>query len=141
MHEYHFKFHRFNRLHATRIVSTPAAIDAIDTSQALNDRLLLRTAADELLIVPPTEEIELADPYAIIVEDASYSALSLDEPDAQHILSHICLWELPSERPAFAQGAIAGIATKLYLEEERVLVIVSTPYAEEMSERMGHFRF
>ncbi|MGB0384807.1 MAG: hypothetical protein ACPGWR_08300 [Ardenticatenaceae bacterium] len=127
----------FNRLQATRIVSTPAALDTI---QAPNDRLVLRTAADELLIIPPApaQDVALADPYAIVVEDASYSAIWLDAQHAQRFLSHACQWELPSQRPAFAQGAVAGIATKLYFEQKRVLLIVPTPYAAEMNDRMAH---
>ena len=39
--------------------------------------------------------------------------------------------------PAFAQGAVAGIATKLWLTEGRVLFIVLTPYAYEMEARLS----
>jgi hypothetical protein len=43
---------------------------------------------------------------------------------------------VPNGRPAFAQGAVAGIPTKLWLEDDQVLFIVPAPYAADFAERM-----
>jgi hypothetical protein len=124
------------RIAATRIVATPAALDAADIPQS---SLTLRFAADELFVTPPLqdESIILAhDPHAIVISEGGFAGTWLDNETAVDFLQRHCTWELPNGRPAFAQGAVAGIPTKLWLEEERVLLIVPAPYAEEFSERM-----
>ncbi len=140
------------RLLGTRIVATPEALDAAEWSA---DTLVLRFAPDEVFIVkPPSNSLlwgkdintssplggiegELADPHAIVVSEGSFSGLWLDSDTAMHILEHGCEWEIPSERPAFAQGAVAGIPAKLWFEAERVLIIVPAPLAAEFEERIG----
>ena len=123
-----------NRLPATRIVST-----ALDGAVWPADRLVLRTAADELLIIPPVADVSSVtsrDPYAIVVEDASYAGVWLGADEAAAILQRHCEWRVAAQRPQFAQGAIAGIATKLWLEADRVLFVVPAPYAVEFEERI-----
>lgn len=124
------------RIAATRIVSTPAALDAADVPQS---SLALRFAADELFITPPLqdESVILAhDPHAIVISEGGFAGVWLDSDEAAEFLQKNCAWELPNGRPAFAQGAVAGIPTKLWLEEEQVLFIVPAPYAADFAERM-----
>ncbi|MCA9963666.1 MAG: hypothetical protein KC423_05475 [Anaerolineales bacterium] len=123
-----------NRLPATRIVST-----ALDGAVWPEDRLVLRTAVDELLIIPPVADVSSVtsrDPYAIVVEDASYAGVWLGADEAAAILQRHCEWRVGEQRPLFTQGAIAGIATKLWLEADRVLFVVPAPYAAEFEERI-----
>ena len=44
---------------------------------------------------------------------------------------------MPSARPALAQGAIAGIAAKVWVEAERVLILVPAPFVAEFEERLS----
>ena len=128
--------HALKRLQATRIVSTVVALDQANWPE---DVRVLRTAADEVLIVPPINDVSTVtdnDPYAIVLADASFGGVWLPTDEANHLLEHGCEWEVPTERPSFAQGSIAGIATKLWLEEDRVLFIVPAPYMAEFEERM-----
>ena len=39
-------------------------------------------------------------------------------------------------RPAFAQGAVAHVATKLWFEENRVLIVVPSPMAPDFEEHL-----
>ena len=121
-----------NRMLATRIVATP---DALDTLAIADDAVGMRTAADELLIFPP-QAVELADEHAIVIEDGSFSGGWFGMGEALDFLLRNAEWALPTGRPAFAQGNVAGVATKLYFEEDRVLIVVPSPYEHEMLERM-----
>lgn len=124
----------FSRLLATRIVAKPNALDNVAVA---DDVIVMRTAADELLIFPP-QDIETSDLHAIIIEDGSFSGGWFEMEEALNFLLHNAEWELPTTRPAFAQGNVAGIATKLHFEEDRVLIVVPAPYAWEMEDRMKH---
>ncbi len=124
------------RIAATRIVAKAAALDAADIPQ---NSLALRFAADELFVTPPLhdETIILAhDPHAIVIADGGFAGTWLETAAAAEFLQQHCEWEVPNGRPAFAQGAVAGIPTKLWLEAERVLFIVPAPYAADFAERM-----
>ena len=120
------------RIPATRIVATPAALDAANWPA---DALVLRTAPDEVLIMPPLADIKLADPHAIITAEGSFAGAWVPASAALAFLERACEWELPHTRPAFAQGAIAAIPTKLWLEADRVLFVIPAPYIEDFQER------
>lgn len=123
-----------NRMAVTHIVAAPAALD--EASWAA-DTLVLRLAADEALILPPVDELSLADPHAIVVPDSGYAGAWVAADEALAFLERTCEWEVPSQRPAFAQGAVAGIATKLWLEAERVLFLVPAPFVNDFAERFA----
>jgi len=122
----------FERVHTTRIVATPAALDAARWPAG---HIALRTAADEMLITPPPAEPLVADEHAIVLAGRSllggWSAAAL----ALTVLERECEWELPRARPAFAQGMVAGLPLKLWFESERVLVLVAGPFAHDLAER------
>ena len=134
--------HVLNRMVGTRIVSTPEAIKKIMAAQWPDQAILLRFAEDELFVTPPIKNGEAAiqqvDPHAIVVREGSFSGVWIEIAEATSILERSCEWEWPNlkQGPAFAQGMVAGLPTKLYFEEEKVLFLVSTPYAHEMEERL-----
>ena len=78
----------------------------------------------------------LSDPHAIIVPEAGFAGAWLPIDEAMAFLSRECEWELPHERPTFAQGAVAGLAMKLWFEHDRVLIIVPAPFAHELEDRL-----
>ena len=46
-------------------------------------------------------------------------------------------WSLPVDRPAFAQGSIAGVPAKLWLAGDRTaLLLTATAYADELERRL-----
>lgn len=124
------------RIAATRIVAKPNALDSADIPQS---SLALRFAADELFVTPPLQDESIIldhDPHAIIISEGGFAGTWLAIAEASDFLQRNCLWELPNGRPAFAQGAVAGIPTKLWLEEDQVLFIVPAPYAVDFAERL-----
>ena len=120
-----------NHFSGTRIVATPAAL-----AEAVwpVDALALRTASDELLVFPQQHDVSLSDPHAIIIDDGSYLGGWVDESEGLRFLASHCEWELPRKRPAFAQGAAAGLPIKLWLTDGRILFIVEAAFAADFLE-------
>lgn len=125
--------HVLKRMKMTRIAATK---EALDTAEWPDGTLVMRTAADEVLLSPVVENPSLSDEYAIVLQDGAWAGAWFQPAELLAFLERNCEWELPRERPAFAQGAVADVATKLWFEEEKILLIVPAPYAAEMEERM-----
>ncbi len=123
----------FETLEATRIVATAEALDAAAWPV---DSRAFRLAPDELLITARVSADAVADPHAIIERETGFAGAWLPMEDALAFLARACPFELPSERPAFAQGAVADIPVKLWFEEDRVQIVVQRPYAADLEERM-----
>lgn len=118
---------KFERWPAFRVVATPEALDRLDGD-------LLRLAPDEALLLLEDEAVEVDDEHAIIVRDHSFVGAWFEKSLAAEILARHCEWEPPSS--GFAQGAVAGIPTKLWFRGELVLMLVQAPYAVEFEERL-----
>lgn len=118
-------------LRATRIAANAAAIDEARWTAGT---LALRIAPDEVLVIGggrPT----LSDPHAIVVEDGGWCGVWMPAAQAYPFLRSSAAWPVPDDRPAFAQGMIAGLPLKLWLEDDRVLFIVPAAFAAEFEER------
>ncbi len=124
---------RFERLEASRIVASPEALD--DLAPAAGG-IALRVARDELLIVAASAPPTPADPHAIVERETGYAAAWLGAAEAAEILATACDWEPPGGRPALAQGLVAGIPVKLWLESERALLVVAASHAAELDARL-----
>ncbi len=122
----------FERVHTTRIVATPAALDAARWPAG---HVALRTAPDEVLVTPPLASPQVADEHAIVMADGAFFGGWIAPALALAVLERECEWEVPHARPAFAQGMVAGLPIKLWLESERVLVLVTAPFAQDLAER------
>ena len=121
------------RLNATRIVATPAAIDAASWPMGA---LAFRLAPDEVLVTASTPAGVIDDAHAIVERETGFSAVWVDSAQAIDFLERECDWELPRERPAFAQGMVAGLPLKMWFEQDRVLMVVASPYAIDLAERL-----
>ncbi|MCB0160367.1 MAG: aminomethyltransferase family protein, partial [Caldilineaceae bacterium] len=129
------------RLDVVRLVATPAALDAASWP---DDAMPLRTAPDEVLLVgqgapldaPDVLAARVPDPHVIAIADTSFAGVWLPADVAATVLSRVCEWALPAHRPAFAQGAMAELPVKLWLEEERTLIVVPAPFATDLVERV-----
>ena len=129
------------RLDVVRLVATPAALDAASWP---DDAMPLRTAPDEVLLVgqgapldaPDVLAARAPDSHVIAIADTSFAGVWLPADVAATVLSRVCEWALPAHRPAFAQGAMAELPVKLWLEEERTLIVVPAPFATDLVERV-----
>ena len=118
-----------NRIQGTRIVATAAALDA---AMFPAGALVLRLALDEVFVTMQVLPDAVSDPHAIVEPDSGFVGAWVSAPDALAILARHCEWEPPQQRPAFAQGAVAGLAVKLWFEADRVLFMVPAPYATDL---------
>ena len=121
----------FQRIPGTRIVATPAVLDAATWPAGA---LALRIAPDEVFVTGTVAADAVADPYAIVVADAGFAGTWLEMAQGLDFLERHCEWRLPDQRPAFAQGMVAGLPMKLWFEPDRVLLLVPAPYLSELAE-------
>jgi len=126
---------QLKRMMMTRIVATSEALDSLDVGQARSYRI----APDEIFIEADISSEAVSDAHAIVTKDASMSGVWLPSEDAIHFLEHECPWVFPTERPAFAQGAVAHLPVKLYFEDNQVLFMTSAPFAEDLQDRLEGF--
>jgi hypothetical protein len=118
-------------LAALRIVAAPEALD--DFTQA-DEHPALRLAPDDMLVIGAASA-EVGGEH-LIVDEAGFVGwwLTPDEVTT-HLLPHVD-WPLPTARPALAQGMIAGVPAKLWLAEDRALLLCAAAYAHELMERL-----
>ncbi len=124
---------RFERIGATRIVADPGALDGIEAPDGGH---LLRLAPDDLLVLPPPDRVDVADPYALVEPEAGFSAAWFDRSELPR-LQALSAWEFPRRRPAPAQGHLAGIPVKMLFDVGGVLVLVPATLAHHLEERLG----
>jgi hypothetical protein len=113
-----------------RVVADPAALDG---ARWFDDDAILRTAPDETLAIGPSAVL-VDDDDAIVVDEFGFVGTWIDlaeiEPHTE--------WPLPTERPALAQGSIAGVPAKLWLPDNgRALLLTTAAYAHELETRLG----
>ena len=108
-------------LRGLRVVADPAAIDGARWEAATHDEsvIVLRFAPD--------------DPDAIIEDERGYVGawcpFDAIRPQTE--------WAPPSERPAIAQGSIAGVPAKVWLPDDgEVLVVATAAHAAGLAERL-----
>jgi hypothetical protein len=121
------------QLTAIRVVADPQALD----DQAWPDATAtLRLAPDDVLVIGATRP-EIADEHAIVEDETGLVGwwLAADEL-TDHVLPHV-EWPLPATRPALAQGLVAGVPAKIWLTEDRALLLCAAAYAHELAERLG----
>ena len=120
------------RIPGLRVVASPNALDAASWGE---QAVVLRIAPDDAFAVGVTM-IELTDAHAIVTEESGFVGAWLT-PDqlAEWVIPHI-EWSLPGMRPALAQGLIAGVPGKVWLERERALLLCAAGYAHELTERL-----
>ncbi len=119
-------------LDCVRVVTTPAALAGAAWSPEV---VVLRTAPDEAIVVgsdvPP-----LDDPHAIIESDRGWHGAWVEISAAETFLASAADWSLPEQRPALAQGMVAGLSVKVWIDSERALFVVSHTVADELIERL-----
>jgi hypothetical protein len=115
--------------------------EALDSARWVGtDVTILRFAPDDALAIGATA-VDLADSHAVVEPEAGFAGawLALDDV-ARHTE-----WPLPPERPAFAQGAVAGVPAKVFLPDGigiggggigDVLLLTATAYADELTDRL-----
>lgn len=117
---------------ALRVVASPQDLDDLTWT---DDIAALRLAPDELLLVGAAT-VQIAGEHVIVVDEAGFAGwwLTPDELTVA-VVPHVD-WPLPTNRPALAQGLVAGVPAKLWLAEDRALLLCAAAYAHELTDRL-----
>ena len=117
---------------AIRVVASPVALDEAVWPAGVT---VLRTAADEVLAIGESVEWPtLADSHAITVPDTGWVGFRVSPDEAARLMEVGADWTLPVG--GFAQGIIAGLAAKVVVEDQGVLLVVAAVVASEFEERL-----
>jgi hypothetical protein len=123
-------------LHGVRVVASPAALDAATWNANVT---ALRLALDDVFAIGASASdaatIEANDTHAIVVAESGFVGCWLTMAELAEVATHI-EWHLPTERPAFAQGYVAGVPCKLALTDHGTLLMCAAPYAHDLMERL-----
>jgi hypothetical protein len=119
------------RIRALRVVASPEALDDLAW---IDEVAPLRLAPDDLLAVGAAS-VQVNGEH-LVVDEAGFVGwwLTPDEVREQ-LLPHVD-WPLPTARPALAQGLVAGVPAKLWLSDDRALLLCAAAYAHELEERL-----
>lgn len=120
-------------LRGRRVVALPEAIDAASWPGGAK---VLRLAPDDVLVVGPGP-IGINDPHAIVELDGGFCYLRTTEEHATSLIARAAFWQLPEERPCFAQGMVAGLPLKIWLTDGEAWLITPTPFAAELEGRFS----
>jgi hypothetical protein len=120
----------FERLRGLRVVADPAALDAARWGG--DEVTVLRFAPDDAFGID-ARSVEVDDQDAIVEAEVGYVAGWLP---VHRVMRHVD-WAVPSERPALAQGSVAGVPAKVWLADDGdALVVTAAAYADELEQRL-----
>ena len=121
-------------LHGWRVVARPEALDAVEVAVPT----ALRIAPDDLLVLGEAAQPAVDDPDAIAAPEDGFVGWHVGAPECAALLHRHVEWELPTARPALAQGLVAGVPAKLWLREDgSALLLCSAAYAAELEGRIA----
>jgi hypothetical protein len=122
-----------------RVVASPEAIDRAiwhDEGPEEFQPLVVRLAPDDAFAIGATG-VEVDDPHAIVEHEVGFIALMFPADEVVDVVVPRLEWPAPMERPAFAQGAIAGVPAKLYLDSTgAAIVLVLASYLDDLLARL-----
>ena len=118
-------------LPALRVVASPEVLDDVTVP---DDHPMLRLASDDLLVIGAAS-VQVVGEH-LVVDEAGFVGWWLTPDEVmQAVVPHVD-WPLPTARPALAQGLVAGVPAKLWLAEDRALLLCAAAYAHELEERL-----
>ncbi len=113
-----------------RLVAASSVLDALAWPDGVT---ALRLAADDLFVIG-APGAELAG--ALVEEERGLVGWWLTPAELhERVLEHV-EWSLPTPRPALAQGLVAGVPAKLWLTDDRALLLCAAAYAHELEVRL-----
>ena len=118
-----------------RVVADPAALDGARwTAGAGQTVTLLRFASDDAFAIGASSA-EVDDPDAIVEPERGFVGAWCTFDDLRHVTE----WAPPAERPALAQGAVAGVPAKVWLPDHgpAILVLTAAANADVLADRLG----
>ena len=129
------------RAPGVRVVASPEAIDSAEWQDAgpgpeQFEPLILRFAPDEAFAIGATG-VRLDDPDAITEAEVGYVAMMFPVDEFIDFVLPRIEWPAPVTRPAFAQGSIAGVPAKLYIDSTgAATVFILAAYLDDLLARL-----
>lgn len=120
-------------LTAIRLIANPQALDDLAWPHAT---ATLRFAPDDVLLIGATRP-QIDDEHAIVEDETGLVGWWLTAEELTDLVLPHLEWPLPDTRPALAQGLVAGVPAKIWLTEDRALLLCVAAYAHELAERLG----
>ena len=118
-----------------RIIADPAALDQAPWPAGSH---VVRISPDDVFLIGAAEPSLPADPHAIVTPEHGFAGAALTADEVAHTALHHIEWQLPSMRPALAQGQIAGVPAKLVLHADgSALLLVACAARHELEERLA----
>ena len=129
---------------AVSIVRCLARPDALDALEVPAGAFPCRIAPDELIVIGSREAAgDILAACSRRVEDGltldhtdAFAAWLISGPDAGQAFARLSAIRLPDERPAFVQGAVAGVPAKVLAEPDQILVLVPSTLGSHLGERL-----
>jgi hypothetical protein len=118
-------------LPALRVVAAAAALDELVTPDG---HPTLRLAPDERLLIGAAS-VQVTGENLVVDETGFVGWWLTPEELREQVIPHVD-WPLPTTRPALGQGLVAGVPAKLWLAEDRALLLCAAAYAHELEERL-----
>lgn len=123
-------------LPGVRVVAGPEALDAA----SWGEDPVLRLAPDDVFAIGASQAdiaSQLADEHAIVELETGFVGIWLTKNELRDLVLPHVEWPLPHARPVLAQGFIAGVPAKLWLVDDRALLLCAAAHAHELTERLG----
>lgn len=117
------------RVAGWRVVGDPSSLDGLAGT-------VLRFAPDDVLVLGE-DKVVISDPHAIVERDTGWVSLQMTEERALDLIAAHASWQAPLERPVLAQGMVAGLPVKVYLDGNQSMIIIAAPFGHELEERLG----
>lgn len=126
--------------------AAPPALDALAVAPEAHN---CRVAPDEVLVVAPpsrvaetarraAERLAATDPTALVLDQSDgWSAFTLRGDEATSVFAQLSVLPLPSARPAFVQGAVAGGSAKVVLLNDAIHVLVPSTLRDHVASRLN----
>jgi len=116
-----------------RIVASAEALDAVAWPAGVT---ALRFAPDDVFVLG-AQSFGVSGEHMIVVDESGFAGCWLDADGVTTVTKHID-WQLPTERPALAQGFVAGVPAKIFLGAGgEVLLLCNAAYAADLVERLS----
>jgi len=119
-------------LRGIRVVGSPETLDAIDWP---DDVAALRLAPDDVFALGAAA-VQLSDGNTLVADETGFVGWWLDPAQLFELVEEHVEWELPEARPALAQGLVAGVPAKVWVDGDRALLLCASVYAHELMERL-----
>ncbi|MGH2488376.1 MAG: hypothetical protein ACRDFR_01985 [Candidatus Limnocylindria bacterium] len=121
-------------IRGARVVAAAEVLDALPPVP--DSHVALRMAHDELFVLGPGRFMAIVPEPGIVEAESGIVGWWLSRDELAEVLHHV-EWSVPATRPVLLQGLVAGVPAKLWLAEDRSLLICPAAYAHELTERLG----